>query len=202
MLTHVSVSSTAIEDISRHCRTSRSLAFAYFYFEFDGQDTQSNNVLHNILRSLMKQLGFQCGNVPNPLEKLFSEYADGLRSPALEELMSTLKTIIASFEHVYIIFDALDECQDRRHFLKVLKQMHGWELSTLHLLATSRQEHDIARVLDTLVSHDVQMEQTLVNGDIHVHVSKMLDHDDEFKMLPVKERKLVENTLADGASGM
>ena len=202
MLTHVGVSSTAIEDISRHCRTSRSLAFAYFYFEFDGQDTQSNSVLHNVLKSLMKQLGFQCGNVPNSLEKLFSEFADGLRSPTLEELLSTLQSIIASFEHVYIIFDALDECQDRRHFLQILKHIHGWELSTSHLLATSRQEHDIARGLETLVSHDVQMEQTLVNGDIRVHVSKTLDYDDEFRMLPVKERKLVENTLAEGAGGM
>jgi hypothetical protein len=149
----------------------------------------------------MKQLAMQCASVPNSLEKLFSEYADGLRSPTLKELISTLKSIVATFEYVYIISDALDECQDRRYFMKVLKQIHEWGLSTLHLLATSRQEHDIARVMDTLVSHDVHMEWILVNGDIRVHVSKTLDDDDEFKIPPVKEKKLVENTLADGAGG-
>jgi len=35
LLTHAGGSSTIIEEISNHCKTSPSLAVAYFYFEFD-----------------------------------------------------------------------------------------------------------------------------------------------------------------------
>jgi len=150
----------------------------------------------------MKQLAMQCTSVPNSLEKLFSEYADGLRTPTLKELMFTLKPIIESFEAVYIVFDALDECQDRPEFLDVLEQIHGWQLGTLHLLTTSRPEYDIARVLNSLVSHDVPMDRSLVDEDIRLHVSTRLEKDKEFKFLPEKERKMVENALAEGADGM
>ena len=198
MLTHACASSTIIEEISRHCRSSHSLAIAYFYFEFHRKDIHPDSVL----RSLIKQLSFQCASLPDALAKLFSENAEGQRTPTSQELISTFKSIIRSFENVYIVFDALDECQDRREFLKLLQIIHGWELGTLHLLATSRQEKDIAKVLNTLVSHDVAMDETLIDGDIRFHVSKTLDHDNEFGMYSEKERKMVETALADGAHGM
>jgi len=72
----------------------------------------------------------------------------------------------------------------------------------LHLLATSRQELDIARASETLVSHDVPMDGSLVDRDIRVHVPKTLDHDDEFRMHSAEERKLVETALTGGAHGM
>ena len=116
--------------------------------------------------------------------------------------MSTVKSIIGSFENVYIVFDALDECQDRGEFLELLEEFHGWALSTLHLLTTSRQEHDIARMLNTLVSYNIPMDRSLVDEDIRLHVSRRLGQDKEFRMLPEEERKMVENSLAEGAGGM
>ena len=198
MLTHSPVSSTTIEEIGRHCRTSPSAAFAYFYFEFQNKDVRSQTVL----RSLIMQLSFRCPRTPDALEKLFSENGEGRRSPTPEELFSTLKPIIGSFEQAYIVFDALDECQDRRDFLKVIEEMHSWGFGTLHLLATSRQEPDIADVLKPLVSHDVPMDQQLIDSDIRVHVSKTLDSDNAFKRYPEKDRKMVENALTEGAHGM
>ena len=103
---------------------------------------------------------------------------------------------------MYIIFDALHECQHRREFLGLLKQFHGWALGPLHLLTTSRQEHDIARVLNPFVSYDIHMDGSLVDEDIRLHVSRRLGQDEEFRMVPEKERKMVENALAEGAGGM
>jgi hypothetical protein len=196
-LTHAGVSSTIIEELTNHCKTSPSLAVAYFYFEFD-KDIHPQAVL----RSLIKQLSLSFSSTPDPLEKLFSENADGHRSPTSEQLMSTVKSFIRSFENVYIIFDALDECQHRREFLGLLKQFHGWALGPLHLLATSRREQDIATVLETLVSHDIHMDETLVDEDIRLHVSRRLGRDEEFRKVPEKERKTMENALAKGAGGM
>ena len=113
-----------------------------------------------------------------------------------------MKSIIESFENVYIVFDALDECQDRREFLTLLKKIYGWEIGTIHLLATSRHEQDIAKVLTTLVSYNVPMDENFVNGDIRFHVSKTLSDDPDFGMYSAKERNMVETSLTEGAHGM
>ena len=136
------------------------------------------------------------------IRKLFSENAKGHRVPTSEELISTLKSIIESFENVYIIFDALDECQDRRNFLTLLNKIHSWEIGTLHLLATSRHEQDIAKVLTTLVTYIVPMDESFVDGDIRFHVSKTLNDDPEFGVYSGKERKMVETALTEGAHGL
>ena len=198
MWTHAWVSSTIIEEISRHCKQTPSLAVAYFYFEFHNKDVHPDA----ILRSLIKQLSLQCASIPDGLGKLFSENARGHRSPTMEELISTLKSIIESIENVYIVFDALDECQDRREFLTLVKNIHSWEIGTIHVLATSRHEQDIAKVLTNLVSYDVPMDEKFVDSDIRFHVSKTLSDDPDFGMYSAEERNMVETSLTDGAHGM
>ena len=46
------------------------------------------------------------------------------------------------------------------------------------------------------------MDKCLVDKDIRLHVSTRLNKDKDFKFLPEKERKMVENTLAEDADGM
>jgi hypothetical protein len=193
-------SSTIIEEISIHCRSDPSLAIAYFYFDFNSssKDTLSDA----ILRSMLKQLSTQCESTPSALDKLFTENAAANRSPAHGELMFTLKSIIANFRAVYVIFDALDECQERSRLLKVVKEIYDWKLDALHLLATSRKEGDIEKSLSGLVSHQVPMKEDLVDRDIQVYVSETLDHDTRFKHFFPKHKDLIESTLVKDAHGM
>ncbi|KAF8530660.1 hypothetical protein JB92DRAFT_2694798, partial [Gautieria morchelliformis] len=114
--------------------------------------------------------------------------------------MSTLKTIIRSFHTVYIVFDALDECPERSRILIVLREVHGWKLDTLHLLATSRKEGDISKALTGLVSQEVSMDESLVDHDIQGYVSRRVDI--EFSMCPAEEKEMVKSTLMKDAHGM
>ena len=116
--------------------------------------------------------------------------------------MRTLKSIIQSFENVYIAFDALDECVDRHQLLMILGQMHYWGISTLHLLATSRRERDIEEELKPLVSHEVPMMESLVNADIHLHVTRTLVSDIKFQKCPEVLKERMKITLMRGAHGM
>ena len=100
---------------------------------------------------------------------------------------------------MYIFFDALDE--DRREFLTLLKQTHGWGIGTLHLLATSRREEDIAKVMSTLVSRELFIDESLVDGDIRIHVSETLDHDKDFERYSA-EKRMIKSALTEGAHGM
>jgi hypothetical protein len=186
-------SSTIIEELINH-----SLVIAYFYFDYHNKDIQP----HSVLRALIDQLSSKCTSIPDGLEKLFSAYADSRRSPSPDELKSTLKSIIGSFENVYIVFDALDECANRPEFLNLLEEIHGWNMDSLHLLATSRREQDIEETLTSLVSHQVFMDEELVGGDIEVHVSRTLHNDAKFCRCSAEMKENIKTTLMEGAHGM
>ena len=116
--------------------------------------------------------------------------------------MLTLRSIVGSFKDVYIVFDALDECNNRSGFLERLTEIHGWGLDKLHLLATSRKERDIEETLRHMVTHRVPMDESLVDSDILVHVSTTLNHDHKFKTWSGDEKQMIETTLIEGAHGM
>ncbi|KAF8479929.1 hypothetical protein JB92DRAFT_2665290, partial [Gautieria morchelliformis] len=185
--------STIIEELINH-----SLVIAYFYFDYHSKDIQP----HGVLCALIEQLSSKCTSIPDSLEKLFSAYADSRRPPAPDELKSTLKAIICSFKNVYIVFDALDECPSRSEFLKLLEEIHGWNLDHLHLLATSRKEQDIEETLSGLVSREVFMDERLVGGDIQVHVSRILDNDVKFSRCSAEMKENIQTTLMKDAHGM
>jgi hypothetical protein len=46
------------------------------------------------------------------------------------------------------------------------------------------------------------MDETLVNGDIRVHVSQTLAHDIKLKMCSAEEKGMIESALIEGAHGM
>ncbi|KAF8523226.1 hypothetical protein JB92DRAFT_1620521 [Gautieria morchelliformis] len=69
---------------------------------------------------------------------------------------------------------------ERSRFLEAIEEI-SWKFDTLHLMATSRKEQDIEETLGGLISHEVYMDESLVAGDIQVHVSKTLD-DKRFRM--------------------
>ncbi|KAF8501835.1 hypothetical protein JB92DRAFT_863791 [Gautieria morchelliformis] len=195
--------SAIIEEISCRHKSDPSVAVAYFYFDFGNTNVKPDHVL----RSLVEQLSFQCASIRDALEKAYADNADGHRSSrtdrpwTIEQLLSIVESINENFKNVYIIFDALDECQDRRNFLSILEKIHGWGLGALHVLATSRKEREIEVTLSSLVSHQVSMDEDLVQDDIRLHVSERLAHDIEFRVYSAEEKTMVEATLVDGAHG-
>ncbi|KAE8135061.1 hypothetical protein BDV38DRAFT_144818 [Aspergillus pseudotamarii] len=75
------------------------------FFNFCEGSTQTPA---NVVRSLLAQLLRQSGRVSDMLMALYERYAHSPHLP-LEDLWSTLHSDIASFDRVFIIFDALDE---------------------------------------------------------------------------------------------
>jgi hypothetical protein len=140
--------------------------------------------------------------MPDALTKLYSENAEKYQTPTVDALMSTVRSIVGSFRNVYIVFDALDECVDLPELLTLLREIHDWGLDTVHLLTTSRIKQDIEGALNHLISHRVPMDETLVSGDIRVHVSQTLARDIKLKMYSAEEKGMIESALIEGAHGM
>ncbi|KAF8463211.1 hypothetical protein JB92DRAFT_2116649 [Gautieria morchelliformis] len=195
--------STIIREISHHCTSDPSLAVAFFYFDFRSKDIEPRSVLRALIKQLSLKSTKTAATTCNYLAQLFSDKKNGLESPSLGELKSTLKSIIGTFEkNVYIIFDALDECPDRHQFLELIKEIHGWKFDALHLLATSRDEPDIEKTLRNLVSHQVSMDEGLVDSDIRVYVSRKLKDDNKLSKYSGEKKETIKTALIEGAHGM
>ena len=199
MLLIMDCSSTIIADILHHCQSDPTFVIAYYYFDFGDTLKQSSD---SLVRSLITQLSSQSSSCPEALRSLYSQNINGQRQPTTDDLMVILKYIVGSFQHVYVIIDALDECRDREQLLLLIEEMAEWKLGNLHMLATSRQEHDIEECVGPLVSAQINLHSVQVNADIHTHLRERLKNDSKLKKWPAKIHGQIEAALMDGAHGM
>jgi len=129
-------------------------------------------------------------------------------------LLQCLETIVRVPGEVpiYIIIDALDECPDksgmhspREKVLELVKKLVESHLPNLRICVTSRPVVDILNVIEPLVStsncislHDEEGQKK----DIADYIKSVVYSDPKMMKWLEEDKKLVINTLSDGAKGM
>ena len=116
--------------------------------------------------------------------------------------MAALRDIVQTFRHTYIVIDALDECSEREELLILIDEIIDWKLDTLHILATSRKEQDIDDCLSSRISDEIDIQSTLVDADIRIHVREKLQNDPRLKKWSADAQEEIETAVVDGAHGM
>ena len=148
--------STAIENAleERSAAIEEQVAVGLFYFEFNNQDQQ---LCDTMLRSLIPQLWSQSRENANALDALYLACGSGASQPSLPMLMDALKDLVQSSPDAYIILDALDECKERAKLMLTIKEMTEWNIPSLHILVTSREERDIEESLSQFLDDKDRM---------------------------------------------
>ena len=197
-------SSTIIDHIQANCLEVRKSALAYYYFDFNEPTTQK---AANFLSSVIAQLCFQCSVLPDGVKRLYQRCNDGNQTPTCKDLLTALMGSLEGFEDVFLLADAVDECpkenNEREDLLKILKCIHGWANSSLHLLITSRRETDIESALAPLLCLPaISIGSAQIDADIQVYVKSELEILSREKRWPRDLVNEVEETLVRGATGM
>lgn len=193
------LTSTVVEDVSKHCGSATNLAVVYFYFKADDISKKTHA---GMLRSIIKQL-FERRNRESPaLKKLFAARSEQQLTTDL--LLKTLKEMVVEFNETFFILDALDECDERSALLENLEEICGWKTANMHILVTSRDEEDIKDSLEPICTARILISATLVKEDIRAYVRERLKTDKGLKRLrnQPKVQEQVENALTDKADGM
>ena len=138
---------------------------------------------------------------------LYQKCNDGNQTPTWEDVLAALKGSLEGFEDVFIIVDAVDECpkdnNEREDLLRILKCIHGWANSGLHLLTTSRRETDIESAIAPLLCLPaIPIGSAQVDADIKVYVKSELEILGKEKRWSRDLAIEVEETILRGATGM
>ncbi|GKZ74668.1 hypothetical protein AnigIFM50267_001157 [Aspergillus niger] len=102
------LTAAVIDDITARFLNDKSVGIAYVYCDFRRQNEQS---AEDLITSLLKQLSQCRPSLPDIVRSLYDRHRHRRTRPELDEISTTLRSVGAMYSRVFIIIDALDECQ-------------------------------------------------------------------------------------------
>lgn len=102
------LASIVVDHLLTRCDHDPSIAVAYVYCSYQRSNDQS---AHHMLASLLKQISLKRCSLPDTVKALHLRHRRQGTRPSLHEISTALQSVAASYSRVFIIIDALDECQ-------------------------------------------------------------------------------------------
>ncbi|KAF1945219.1 hypothetical protein EJ02DRAFT_60371 [Clathrospora elynae] len=126
---------------------------AYVYCNYKAQEEQD---VCTMLTAIMKQLVLGRLSAIEHIDHLHRKHADRGTKPSLDEITNALRDVLAHYPYVYVVIDALDECQNatRRQFLAKLRDLQAGR--DVRLMVTARFIPDIEDAFRTALKLEVR----------------------------------------------
>ncbi|KGQ02961.1 Ankyrin-3 [Beauveria bassiana D1-5] len=102
------LTATVIDNLITHFTNDETIAVAYIYCDF--RRTQEQRA-EDLLASLLKQLAQVQPSLPDIVTLLYHEHLRKRTQASFDEISQALRSVTAMYQRVFIIVDALDECQ-------------------------------------------------------------------------------------------
>lgn len=194
--------SSAITDhVTKQCSSDESVATVYYFFNFSNAREHS---LISLLCSIISQLANRTAEIPRSLVNFYyhknQKYLASHHPASI--LMELVQEIITEFSQVYIILDALDECNNCDEILRFLDVTLDWKSGKLHWLVSSRPQRDIEEHMVNRSTAQLSLRGSHLDGDIHLFILDRLQNDPKLKRLSKEVKVEVERTLIERAQGM
>ncbi|RYP27804.1 hypothetical protein DL767_007516 [Monosporascus sp. MG133] len=131
------LASIVVNDLTTRFSGDPTIGVAYIYCNFRRQDEQK---VDNLLASLLKQLAERRSSLPGTVKDLYDRHKANHTRPSLDEILTVLQSVLALYSRVFIVVDALDECQVSDGCrMKFLSEIFGLQAkSGPNIFATSR----------------------------------------------------------------
>lgn len=149
------LTSVVVNNLAQRFSKDPSVGIAYIYCNF--RRTEEQNI-RDLLGSLLKQLAGGYRSLPSEVKDLYDRHKARQTRPSLEEIVDALHFVAAKCSRVFILVDALDECQVsdgcRNRLLSEL--CHLQEKHEANILATSRPVPEISDHLKVSESLEIR----------------------------------------------
>ncbi len=169
------LTSVVVDDICDRFENDATIGIAYLYCDFRRKEKQNTEIL---LANLLGQLAKKQSPLPDTVKKVFS-VQDQVRQTrtSLEEISTALQSVAIMFSRVFIIIDALDECQETdRNRTKLLAEIFSLQhASRSNIFATSRCIPEIMRNFESGLSLEIRARHEDIWNYLDSHMDQLPD---------------------------
>jgi len=188
------LTSIIIEELSIRFCSQPTIGIAYIYCNFQRHNEQS---LNHLLRSLLKQLAHNQSSIPRIVQDLYDRHKGKHTQPSFEETSRALYSVASMYSRVFIIIDALDECQVsegcRSRFLSDIFALQ--QKSKVNIFATSRFIPEVTEKFMGYTSLEIRAN----NGDVRKYLEGRILQSDRELLKNFREEIITKITeVVDG----
>ncbi|PON26682.1 hypothetical protein TGAM01_v204183 [Trichoderma gamsii] len=147
------LTSVVINHIDEQFQYDTTVGVAYIYCNF-----QRKHGAEDMIQSLLRQLSQRQPSLPKAVKALYKRHSPKQTKPLLHEVSKTLKSVAAIYSKVFIIVDALDECQaSNRCRQTLLSEIFSLQAATgANFFATSRHIPEIREQFNGTLSLEIR----------------------------------------------
>jgi hypothetical protein len=163
-----------VQDLCGRFADDGTIGIAYIYCNFRRQAEQTTELL---LANILKQLAGWQERLPASVQELYKRHKARYTRPILDELSTTLQSVVRAYSRVYIVIDALDECEDKDYNRgKLLTELFSLQNETgVNLFFTSRFIPEITKKFVSCLSVKIRPSKEDVWNYLDKHISDLPD---------------------------
>lgn len=191
------LTSIVVAQLTTQFSNDPTVGIAYIYCNFRRQDEQK---IDDLLASLLKQLAETQLSLPGPVKELYDRHKTRRTRPSIDEISRCLQAVVTQYSRVFVIIDALDECQVsnscRQRFLSEI-----FSLQTNHgasFFATSRFIPEITMKFRGKISLEIRASKADIGRYLEAHMRHLTPFDDWNQQL----RDEIKVEISDAIDGM
>jgi hypothetical protein len=166
------LTSIVVEELITQFETRGDIGIAYLYCDYRRQHEQK---LQDLFATLLKQFVQEQPFIPDSVKTLYDRHKDKRTRPLLDEILGVLQSVVAAYSRVFIIVDALDECQIsdgcRQRFLLGLFNIRA--RCGANIFATSRPLSSIQKEFEGNPMLEIRASQEDVRSYLEGHMFRL-----------------------------
>jgi Cdc6-like AAA superfamily ATPase len=166
------LTATVIDDLNTRFADDPTIGIAYIYCNYKRQNKQKSN---DLLISLLKQLSQRQSSLPGSIIDLYKRHITQQTRPSLDEISGTLHSVAAIYSRVFVIVDALDECQIISGCrTKSLTEIFNLQAKLrANIFATSRFIPEITQVFEESILLEISAKDEDVQKYLAAHMTRL-----------------------------
>jgi NACHT domain len=188
-----------VDDLRAHFEQKKDVVTVYFYCSFNRQSEQN---LGQMLASLTRQMFQEQDDVPKAIEDIYLKHRDRGTRPTVDQLKDLLRLLVQDYARVFIVIDALDECENkagsRDQLLDELFGLQAQKAKNVNVLVTTRCIPEITTRFTTCPEIEIQASKE----DIERYMDSCMSILPLFVRQSIKLQNVIKKGITDAAKGM
>jgi Cdc6-like AAA superfamily ATPase len=191
------LTSVVIDHLEGRFQADPAIGIAYIYCNYRRHEEQG---IENLISSLLKQLCLGWASLPDCVKKIYEKHGNKRTRPSLDEILGNLHSVVEMYSRVFIVVDALDECQIssgcRQKLLAELFSLQ--EKCGANCFTTSRFIPEIIDQFKTSISLEIRAS----TEDIDIYIKSHMNQLPAFVQQRQGLREEITTGISEAVDGM